>query len=353
MRPMSRGLELPERVQSAVVVAVGLAWLLGAGSVAAHGGAPPVPPSPSNLVFGWTFEPWPTLGMVAALVWWRWAVRRVAASHPDNPVPRRRTVAFVLGMAALAVALLSGIGAYDTTLFSVHMVQHILLIMVAPPLFAYAAPITLVLRVSSPETRKRWILPVLHSRVVRFLAFPVVAWLIFAAVMWVSHFSPLFDAALEDPLIHEIEHILFLTAGLLFWWPAVAQDPVPWRMSHPARALYVFLQMPQNSFLAVVLLGASAAIYPHYTSFQLSWYPDPLEDQRLAAGLMWLVGDLIFLATVLLILYGWMRAESRDSQRIDRRAAVELAEIRVREERLAERRAREREEPQPGSGAAR
>ena len=77
----------------------------------------------------------------------------------------------------------------------------------------------------------------------RVLAFPVVAWMLFAGVMWVSHFSPLFDAALEDPLVHDLEHALFLGAALLFWWPAVALDPAPWRMAHPARALYVFLQM--------------------------------------------------------------------------------------------------------------
>ena len=81
------------------------------------------------------------------------------------------------GLAALAFALLSGIDRYDTTLFSVHMVQHVLLMLVAAPLIALAAPITLLLRLSSPETRHRWILPVLHSRVVRVLAFPVVAWL--------------------------------------------------------------------------------------------------------------------------------------------------------------------------------
>ena len=137
------------------------------------------------------------------------------------------------------------------------MVQHVLLTLVAAPLIALAAPITLLLRVASPGTRRRWILPVLHSRVMRVLAFPVVAWLIFAAVMWVSHFSPLFDAALEDPFVHDLEHVIYLAAALLFWWPAVALDPAPWRMPHPVRALYVFLQMTQNTLLAVVIVNAT------------------------------------------------------------------------------------------------
>ena len=327
--------------------------------VLAHGPAPTEPPTLQNLLLGWTFEPLPTLGILVALSWWTWAVRRVDTLHPANPVPRRRSVAFVGGMIAIAFALLSGIGRYDTTLFSIHMVQHVLLTLVAAPLIALSAPVTLILRVASPATRKRWILPVLHSRVLRFLAFPVVAWVLFAAAMWVSHFSPLFDAALENPLIHDFEHAIYLVTALLFWWPAVALDPAPWRMSHPARALYVFLQMTQNTFLSVVILNAQTVLYPHYATVQRSWGPTPLEDQQIAAAFMWVVGDMLFLAASFAILLGWSRAETRASERTDRRAAEEMAAIRVREARLAERLAREpgaadrAPDAQPGSGVSR
>jgi cytochrome c oxidase assembly factor CtaG len=329
------------------------AALLVAGPVAAHGPVPAEPPSAASLLFGWTVEPVPALGILAALLWWRWAVRRVDAAHPRTPVPRQRTAAFVAGMAAIAVALMSGIDRYDTTLFSVHMVQHILLTLVAAPLIALSAPITLVLRVASAATRRRWILPILHARLTRVLSFPVVAWLLFAAVMWGTHFSPMFDASLEDPLIHDLEHALYLGAGLLFWWPAVALDPAPWRMGHPVRALYTFLQMTQNTFLSVVLLNAQTVLYPHYATLVRSWGPTPLVDQQLAAGIMWVAGDLIFLTAIMATIVGWSRAEARDAQRADRQAAADLAEIRVREGRLAARRAREREDPQSGSGVAR
>jgi putative copper resistance protein D len=364
------------RPRSSVAILVATAAapvLVGAlpGLVAAHGPAPAQPPDIGTVLLGWTFEPLPTLAIVAASAWWWWAVRRVDARHPANRVPAWRSVAFGGGMVALAFALLSGIDRYDTTLFSIHMVQHILLTLVAAPLIALSGPVTLLLRVSSADTRRRWILPVLHARLTRILAFPIVAWLAFAAVMWVSHFSPLFDAALEEPLIHELEHIAYLAAALLFWWPAVAQDPAPWRMAHPVRALYVFLQMSQNTFLAVVLLNARTVLYPHYATLQRTWGPTAIEDQRLAGGLMWIVGDLIFLAAIMAILVGWARADSRGTARTDRRAAEELAEIRVREARLAERLAAERgaaaqrpatpradpadrrPETQPGSGASR
>jgi putative copper resistance protein D len=352
----------PRRAPVATLItgaSIALGAALGfAGVAAAHGPVPDEPPSPASLLLDWTFEPLPTLALLVALALWIWAVRRVDRAHPSNPVPRRRTVAFVLGLGALAVALLSGIDRYDTTSFWVHMVQHVLLMLVAAPLIALGAPITLLLRVSTPETRHRWILPILHSPVVRIVAFPVVTWLLFAVTMWVAHFSPLFDAALEDPLIHDLEHLLFLGVGLLFWWPAVALDPSPWRMTHPLRALYVFLQMPQNTFLAVVLLNASAVLYPHYATLVRAWGPTALEDQRLAAGTMWVAGDAIFIAAVAAILVGWMRAEARDSVRLDRRAALEEERIREREALLAERMARERADgpsgsAQEGSGAAR
>lgn len=331
----------------------GIGWLAGATAVAAHGPVPTEPPSAASLLLGWTFEPLPTLGIAAAGFWWWWAVRGVNAAHPANPVPVRRSVAFAAGLIAIAFALLSGIGRYDTTLFSVHMVQHLLLAMVAAPLIARSAPVTLLLRLASPTTRRRWILPVLHARLTRLLAFPVVAWVTFAGVMWVSHFSPLFDAALEDPLVHDLEHALFLGAGLLFWWPAIALDPAPWRMPHPARALYVLLQMPQNTFLAVVLLNAPTVLYAHYATLQRAWGPTALADQQAAAGIMWLAGDAIFLVEVMAIVLAWMRAEARDTGRTDRRAAAEMADIRVREGLLADRLAREREDGQPGSGASR
>ena len=352
MRAMSRRPTLPPRLGWLVGLGA-IVWLAAAASAVAHGPVPAEPPSAATLLLGWTFEPLPTLGIAVAAIWWWWAVRRVNAAHPTNPVPVRRSVAFAAGLAALAVALVSGVDRYDTALFSVHMFQHLLLAMVAAPLIALSAPITLVLRLVSPATRRRWVLPVLHSRVTRILAFPVVAWVIFASVMWVSHFSPLFDAALEDPLVHDLEHALFLGAGLLFWWPAVALDPAPWRMPHPARALYVFLQMPQNTFLAVVLLSAQAALYPHYATLVRTWGPTPLADQQAAAGIMWLVGDAIFLVAVMAIVVGWMRAEARDTARLDRQAASEMADIRIREGLLADRLAREREEGQPGSGASR
>jgi cytochrome c oxidase assembly factor CtaG len=328
-------------------VGAALVALLVAGPAAvsalAHGPVPADPPTLLNLAFGWSFEPFLVLPLIAAALVWTRAIRRVNAAHPDNPVPRRRSVFFLGGLLTIAIALQSGIERYDTTLFSIHMVQHILLTLVAAPLVALGAPVTLLLRVATPAVRRRWILPVLHSRVLRILSFPVVAWIALAAVMWGTHFSALFDVALENRSVHDVEHLLYLTAGFLFWWPAVGLDPSPWRMNHPVRALYVFLQMPQNTLLAVIILNAGVPLYHHYATLVRPWGPTALLDQQYAAGIMWLSGDMLFITAMAAIMAGWMRHEERQAARAERVADGERASIRVREARLAKRLAEERE----------
>jgi len=309
----------------------------------AHGSAPIGPPSVAGLVLGWTFDPAVALPLAVAAISWLRIVARIDRAHPAHPVPRRRTVAFLGGLAAIAVALLSGIASYDTTLFTLHMVQHLLLTLVAAPLIALGAPITTLLRAAPPAIRRGLLLPILHSRVMRVLSFPVVSWLVFAGVMWGTHFSPIFDASLENPIIHDVEHVLYLGAGLLFWWPAVGLDPSPWRMAHPVRAMYVFLQMPQNTFLAVTILYSSVILYPHYASAARTWGPSVLEDQQIAGALMWITGDVLFLASLAAILGGWMLHEKAQEAVVDRRVDAERAAIRAREDRLAERLAADRE----------
>ena len=311
-------------------------------AVLAHGGPNLPAPSPGTFLFDWGFDPLVWLPAIAlAIAWWR-AVAHVRRRHPKNPVPAKRSWFFYSGLAVLVVALDSGLAQYDTTLFSVHMVQHLLLTLVAPPLLALSAPITLILRVASPADRKRWILPVLHSRALRAISFPPVAWLIFAGVMWTSHFSPLFDVALENEWVHRLEHGLYLGAAMLFWWPVCGVDPSPWRMKWPGRLLYLGLQMPQNTFLALAIYSATVPLYAHYATLTLPWLPSPLADQQVAGGIMWLAGDLLFLLAILLGVGAWMRAEDVATAREDKRLDEERAALREREAILAARRAAER-----------
>jgi putative copper resistance protein D len=331
LRPLPRPLLRP-----LVAAAVGIAAVALPAAVAAHGVAPSAPTFPGVLL-DWSFDPTIVLPLLLAAALYVQAVRSVDRAHPDNPVPVRRTVAFLGGLVAIEIALQSPIERFDTTLFADHMVQHILLMFVAAPLIALGAPITLLLRAVRPEVRTGVVLPVLHSRIVRLVSFPVVTWLLFTVVMWGTHFSPWFDAALENPLIHQLEHVAFLGAALLFWWPVVGLDPSPWRMPYPVRVLYTFLQMPQNTFLSLAIFSASEPLYRHYATLQRTWGPTPLADQQAAGAIMWVVGDLVFVTALVLIVAAWMRAEERTAAADDARIAREEALVRARADQLADR----------------
>ena len=310
---------MPRHVHHRAVAGLVSALLLALPSAVAAHGVAALPLDAGTALTAWSLEVhiWLPI-LLLALVYWA-GVRSVLGSHPDNPVPRRRVLAWYGGLLALFVALQSPIATYDTTLFSVHMVQHLLLMMVVAPLLVLGAPITLLLRVVSPSARKGVVLPVLHSRAARAISFPVVAWVVFAGVMYGSHFSPLFDAALENVFVHLLEHALYLGAGLLFWWPVVGADPSPWRMPHPARVLYVFLGMPWSSFLALAIFSAPGLLYPHYATLQRDWGLSPLADQQLAGGIMWVGGDGLFLVAVVAMVAAWMRAEEAEGKRADAR----------------------------------
>ncbi len=328
---------LPKLRLAAVVGAVA-AYAVLAGPAFAHADGVPPEPTLGDFLFDWSFDPTVQLPIIVAAIAWIAAIRRVNAAHPASNVPVRRSAAFFGALATLEVALQSGIERYDDVLFLDHMVQHILLIMVVAPLVVLSGPITLALRAARPEIRRRFLLPLLHSRVVKVLSHPVVAWLVFTAVMWGTHFSPFFDAALDNTYVHDLEHVVFLVSAALFWWPAAGVDPSPWRMPHPARILYVFLQMPQNTFLSLTIFSAGAPLYAHYVSVGRTWGPTPLADQQAAGALMWVAGDLMFLVAVLAEVYGWMRHEERETPRLDARLEAERAAIHEREVALASKR---------------
>jgi putative copper resistance protein D len=308
---------------SLLVAVVLVGCLVAPSSVLAHGADAPAPTLPGVLL-DWRFEPVVIGSITLAVAAYLWAVRRVNRLHPATRHPRVRTACFLGGLAAIGIALVSPIEAYEGVLFSVHMVQHMVLELVAAPLLLLGGPITLGLRAATPPIR-RGLLRILHSRFVRVISFPVVAWVLFAAVNWGWHFSALYDDALENQLLHYVQHATFLGAALLFWWPAIGVDPSPWRMPHPVRLAYLFLAMPQNSFLGVALMSAGTVLYPHYASNARGWGPTPLEDQQLGGVIMWVVGDVFFLAGMALVVVLWMAAEDRRTRRLDARLAAERA----------------------------
>ncbi len=317
---MTRALQ-HRRAHRIVIVAAALAGLAVAAArpaLAQDGGV--TPPTLASLLTSWSDDPLTWLGVLVGTIGYLAAVRLVNQRHPKSLVPRRRVVAWLAGMLALALALDSAIDIYASSLLSVHMVQHLLLAMVVPPLLALGAPVTLVLRLASPTVRRRVLLPMLHSRVSGVLAAPVVGWTVFTLVLAGSHFSPLFSAALDDPLVHMGEHLLYLGAGLLFWWPVVGADPTPRRFGYAGRVVYLGLQMPVHAVTGLAIYFAPQVLYPHYLNVERSWGPTPLADQQLAGALMWGAGDALLVVALVLTFQAWLRADERSARRLDRRS---------------------------------
>jgi len=278
-------------------------------------------PDPGTLLSTWSGDPLPWIGIALATLIYVVGVWMVDRAHPATRVPRWRIAAWLAGVAVIGVALVSAVDVYAESLFTVHMVQHLVLAMVAPPLLAFGAPVTLLLRAATPGLRRSVLIPLLHSRPVAGLAWPPVGWAVFTVVMSATHFSPLFNAALDNEALHSAEHLLYLGAGILFWWPVIGADPVRWRLRPISRMVYLAAQMPFNTAVGLAIYFAPGVLYPHYASVGRAWGPDPLTDQQLAGIVMWGLGDVILLGALVVAIEAWLRADEKRSSRTRERAA--------------------------------
>ena len=266
----------------------------------------------------WLVDPIVSAGVLTAGTAYVWAEGRARPTRqPRRPAPSRRRW-FLAGLVVIVLALDGPIDAGATRSLSVHMLQHLLLTMVAAPLLILGAPITLALHASGPATRRR-LGSALGSAPVRVLGDPLVTWSLFFAVMWGAHLSGLYEAALRSTTVHALEHIAFLTAALLFWLPIVAADPSPGRPSHPARILYLFLAMPAMAFLGLTLVSARHVLYPTYA--HVEGVARALRDQQMAGAMMWGGAMILIVPALALVLLDWMRADEREARRVDARLA--------------------------------
>jgi putative copper resistance protein D len=296
-----------------------------AAPAAAHRFFGPPPTDPLGYLTAWTFDGLALYLVLAAGAIYIELVRMTNRDHPQHHWPRRRTAMAFLGLGSILVALLSPIDTFSDDLLSVHMIQQFVLTMIAAPLLVASGPFLLLLRAADPAFRRRWLLPILHSRFVSVITFPIVTWVVFTLTLWASHFSALFDLALVDDGVHALEHLLYLAAATLFWWPILGPEPKRWRMSPAAKLVYVLTQMPQMSFLSVVIMQAPRLLYPSYTGRPELFGVAALDDQVAGGGIMWLLGDLAFLVMAGLLFLGWMQEQERADARAEARAVAPRA----------------------------
>ena len=279
-------------------------------------------PTAGTFLTGWSLAPLPVVVTVWVVGLYLLGVR--ALHRRGDRWPVGRTVAFVgVGMGSFVVATCSGLAAYDTTLLSVHMVQHMVLSMIVPLALALGAPVTLALR-TLPAAPRRWLLAVLHSRVVRVLSFPPLTFLLYVISPWALYFTGWYDASLESAYVHEMMHLHLVLVGSLFFWPLMGIDPVPGRVGYPFRVLLTVLTLPFHAFLGVTIMGQEELIGgEHYLALREgpmgAWLPDAADDQHLAGGILWGSGDLVGLAFFAVLFVQWVRSSMKEAEREDGR----------------------------------
>jgi putative membrane protein len=254
--------------------------------------------------------------VIAAAAGYALGIRRLA--RRGRAWPRGRSVSFAAGLAVVIVATQSGLAAYDRVLFSLHVVQHLLLGMVAALLLVLGAPVTLALQASGRAGQRR-LLRVLHSRPAAVLTHPVTAWLLFGGTLAVLYFTALYELSLRNNWVHAAVHAHFLLVGFLFMAHVVAVDPIPGALGFGARLLFVLVALPFHAFLGVAILASDEVLAAGwYDAVVRTWGASALSDQRTGAGLLWAAGEIFGLVAALVVLRRWMTHEARAAARHDR-----------------------------------
>lgn len=276
-----------------------------------------LPPLRGSAFLSTRLDPVPIVLILAALVLYLWGVRRVTARYPRHPWPTGRTVAFLAALAVTFLAVCSFVGVYEQELFYDHMIQHLLLIMVAASLFAVASPVDLAWRASAGEGRAR-LTRLLRSSPSRFLAHPLVAFVLYAVTIPLTHLTSWYNYTIEQQSVDDLEHLLFLLVGYMFWRQIFGSDPNRYHMHQAAQFLYLFLAVPIDTFTGLALDQASHELFPAYDAYHRTWGPALVQDIHIGGVIMWVGGDSLMMLAMIPVAVGWVRLEERRAARADR-----------------------------------
>lgn len=271
------------------------------------------PTLPSLLVSHWQLSWSLELAAAAAATLYLWASRRVRGGWPV-----RRTIAFLAGIAGTLVALQSGVDAYDSQLLSVHMVQHMILLMLVPVLVLAGQPMLLALRALPPRSRPRLARWLIRARP---YVGPVPSLAFFSVVVVLTHLPQFYDAALRHTALHEFEHGLYLVAGLLLWWHILESDPVrSHRLGGLGKLVYMLVAMLPMALVGAYLNRHATLVYPVYGPPARALGVVALNDQSQAGAIMWVVGDTIMVVVGLWAALAALVADERRQQAREARA---------------------------------
>ncbi|RJO73617.1 cytochrome c oxidase assembly protein [Nocardia panacis] len=239
---------------------------------------------------------------------------------------RWRTTSWIIGWLALLLATSSGLGSYGYGMFSMHMIQHMVLNMFVPVLLVLGAPVTLLLRAVAPAPRggppgvREWVLSLLHSRATAIASHPGIALALFALSPYALYFTPLFDALIRYHWGHLAMNVHFLLVGYLFYWGIIGIDPGPRRLPHLGRLGMLFAVMPFHAFFGIAVMSMTTVIGDRfYPQLELNWPIDLLSDQHTGGGIAWVSGEVPILLVVGALLTQWVAQDRRTATRTDRR----------------------------------
>ncbi len=269
-----------------------------------------------NAFSRWEFTPFALLvllAVVAAAVWYlraQWSV-----SLRGRRWRPARTLSFLAGLVAIDLALQSPVATFTMSYFQAHVVQHLLLMVIGPPLLAMGAPMTLALQTSS-RTTKVALLKGLNSRPFRWITHPLPVWTLY----YFSMFAFFLTVALQDAMTHmwamDLVNVAFLFSATLFWWPIIGVDPIPhWQLSHGLKMASLLIGVPLESFLALALLSATKPAASMYS----------LGSTHSGAAILWVGAELLTFLALIPVFLQWIRVEERKTARLDARLDAEMA----------------------------
>ena len=347
----------------ALVAVVGVAVVL-------SGTEPPVPieavpdPSPAYLLTDYELPPpvsalnWIALWRLeilmafalttAAVMYLRWNRR---LRRRGDTWPWYRTASFLLGVAIMVWVTQGAPAIYGLVTFSGHMVQHMVLVMVAPVPLALGAPVTLALRALPVRTDgsrgpREWLRALVESKFVTWLANPIVAAVNFSGSLVVFYFTPIFEFALSNHVGHLWMVVHFTLAGYFFANALVGIDPGPRRSAYPIRIVLLFATMAFHAFFGVSLIGSDVLLAPRwYGLMGRDWGPDAISDQQYGGQIAWGIGELPVVLLAIGVITSWRKADNKEARRKDRQAdRDDDAELKAYNAMLAQAAARDRDQ---------
>ena len=289
-----------------------------------HGMTMDLPPFTLGRGLEWSPDPFFLVACLVGLGLYGYGVVRLA--RRGDKWSLGRTAAFVVGVLTVMLVMCTKLNDYGMVMFSVHMVQHMVISMLSPILILLGAPITLALRalpVAATRGKKgprELLLMFLHSRYMRIITHPAFTIPLFIASLYALYFSPIFDFLMGSRTGHVVMMCHFLAVGLVFFWPIMGVDPGPHRPGYLMRMLELFAGMPFHAFFGIALMMASQPMVETYKNPPASLAIDALSDQNAAGGIAWAFSEIPSVLVLLALLFQWYGSEQRQARRTDRAA---------------------------------